>query len=289
MSLVSVIVPVYNAQAFLPRCLGSLLRQTLADFEAILVDDGSTDRSGAILAQCAQRDARFVVLRKPNGGAASARNLALDRARGRYVAFLDADDYLEDDALASLYALAERTGADVAQSNFCYEGAGGWRYASRPAFADGFFARRADFPRTVYPRMLTGIAMNHLTHALFRATLFAGVRLDEAMPTAEDLSCAIELYARAEGFAYTARPLYHYYRHAQALTGAHTALGTRFACNARASAKMRGLLLQGRGARLAGLRALSRLRPLLLVASKLSRLARNQAARLGKGALRDEG
>lgn len=91
---ISVIVPVYNAEKYLRRCVGSILAQTFTDFELLLVDDGSTDASGAICDEYASADARVRVFHKPNGGVSSARNLGLDNARGEWIAFADADDYL---------------------------------------------------------------------------------------------------------------------------------------------------------------------------------------------------
>ncbi len=93
MPLVSIITPVYNAARWLPETLATVRAQTLADWEQILVDDGSTDGSAEIVEAAAREDARFRMLRTPsNGGPSAARNLAIDAARGRFIAFLDADD-----------------------------------------------------------------------------------------------------------------------------------------------------------------------------------------------------
>ena len=100
---VSVIVPVYNAEPYLRRCLDSILVQTFTDFEAILVDDGSTDHSGAICDEYAVRDARFKTIHIPNGGVSSARNMGLKQAKGMWVAFVDADDCVSPDYLQHLY------------------------------------------------------------------------------------------------------------------------------------------------------------------------------------------
>ena len=89
MCRVSVIVPVYQVEAYLPACLDSILAQTFADFELILVDDGTRDGCPAIMEAYAARDARIRILHKENGGLSSARNAGLDVARGEYVAFVD--------------------------------------------------------------------------------------------------------------------------------------------------------------------------------------------------------
>ena len=110
---VSVVVPVYNAAQYLRPCLDSLLAQTFPAFEAILVDDGSVDNSNAICREYCEKDTRFLLLQKDNGGASSARNAGLDRARGRYVYFLDSDDALVPEALEKLIACARDNRADL--------------------------------------------------------------------------------------------------------------------------------------------------------------------------------
>jgi len=100
---ISVIVPVYNAEKSLPRCIDSILAQTISDFELLLVDDGSTDRSGAICREYADKDSRVKVLTKRNGGVGSARNLGLDNACGEWITFVDSDDWATEDYFARFY------------------------------------------------------------------------------------------------------------------------------------------------------------------------------------------
>ena len=95
MPCISFIVPVYNMERLLPRALRSLRAQTLTDFEAILINDGSKDGSAALCAQAVAEDARFRFIEQPNGGVAAARNAGLDAARGEYIFFLDPDDWVE--------------------------------------------------------------------------------------------------------------------------------------------------------------------------------------------------
>lgn len=99
---ISVIVPVYNAGKYLRRCVDSILAQTFTDFELLLINDGSTDSSPAICDQYASADSRVRVFHKPNGGVSSARNLGLDNARGQWIAFVDADDYVDNGYLKSI-------------------------------------------------------------------------------------------------------------------------------------------------------------------------------------------
>lgn len=113
MCLVSVVIPVYNIAPHLPQCLDSVLGQSLSDLEVICVDDGSTDESPAILARYAAADSRIIVVTRENGGPGAARNTGLEQARGRYLIFLDSDDWFEPDFLARMVGRAEETGADV--------------------------------------------------------------------------------------------------------------------------------------------------------------------------------
>ncbi len=104
----SIIIPVYNVAPYLRECLDSVLTQTFIDWECICVDDGSTDGSGTILDEYTAKDARFKIFHKENGGVSSARNLALDQAKGEWIAFLDGDDKISEDRLQAVYDIAEK-------------------------------------------------------------------------------------------------------------------------------------------------------------------------------------
>ncbi len=115
---ISVILPVYNVEKWIERAILSLQKQTLSDFEAWLVDDGSTDNSGNICDRIIKNDNRFNVIHQKNCGAATARNNALKKSRGRYIYFMDPDDWCEDDMLLSLYNKAESTNAQLVITGF---------------------------------------------------------------------------------------------------------------------------------------------------------------------------
>lgn len=113
--LVSVIVPVYNTEQYLPACLDSLLHQTIIDFEVIVVDDGSIDRSSIICDEYALKDDRFKVYHLSNGGVSNARNYGLSKAKGEYVTFVDSDDFVDNDYIEQLVN-AIGVGADIVMS-----------------------------------------------------------------------------------------------------------------------------------------------------------------------------
>ena len=113
MAKFSVVVPIYKVEKYLPRCIDSLIGQTLKDIEIILVDDGSPDGSPAICDEYAAKDSRIKVIHKKNGGVSAARNDGLKIATGDYIIFCDSDDWMEKDALESLYNKGVETGADI--------------------------------------------------------------------------------------------------------------------------------------------------------------------------------
>lgn len=114
MPKVSVIVPVYNVEEYVGECLASIAAQSYGDFEVLMVDDGSTDGSAVVCRQWMQRDARFRLISKANGGQSSARNAGMVVAHGKYIAFIDSDDLIHPDYLATLVELAELHDCDMA-------------------------------------------------------------------------------------------------------------------------------------------------------------------------------
>lgn len=124
MCKISIIIPVYNSEAYLRQCLDSLTAQTFSDFEALCINDGSTDGSEAILRQYEAQDPRFRLISQPNAGASQARNAGLDRANGEYVMFLDADDWYETDTCHAAYEAITAEKADAALFSGIWEYAG---------------------------------------------------------------------------------------------------------------------------------------------------------------------
>lgn len=116
--MISIIVPVYNAEKYLECCLESLLKQTFQDTEILLVDDGSTDGSGALCERFAKSSCHIRVFHTKNAGVSAARNRGIEESKGKYLSFVDADDWLENDMLEHLAGLLEMTGSDVAGCGF---------------------------------------------------------------------------------------------------------------------------------------------------------------------------
>jgi glycosyltransferase involved in cell wall biosynthesis len=151
--MVSVIMPVYNVDRFIMRAVESLQRQTFEDFELIAVDDGSTDRSGDILDSLATRDIRIEVMHIPNGGAAAARNLALDRARGTYVYFMDADDWCDEHMLEDMVEAMQRDDLELLVCGFYIDtffGDGPEHSTEVKSYPTQTFATQQDFRLNAY-------------------------------------------------------------------------------------------------------------------------------------------
>lgn len=180
--VISVIVPVYKAQEYLPDCLASVRAQTFSGWECILVDDGSPDGSGALCDEAAAADSRFSVIHKQNAGVSAARNSGLEAARGDYIVFMDADDALAPCALA----LALNAAASRPEDLIC------WRLTrSKEELPDASFT--GPVPETVYTPAqrrvyVTTVDGHSSCNKLFSAALLreSGLRFDTALAKAED-------------------------------------------------------------------------------------------------------
>lgn len=113
--MISVVIPVYNIEKYLERCVTSVQEQTYTNLEIVLVDDGSTDESGLICDKLAAKDSRIRVFHKENGGSSSARNLGIAKAKGEYIGFVDSDDYISRDMYELLYQALDKYDAEIAQ------------------------------------------------------------------------------------------------------------------------------------------------------------------------------
>jgi glycosyltransferase involved in cell wall biosynthesis len=222
--LVSIVVPVHNAQDFLRPCVDSILAQTHRNLEVILVNDGSKDGSGALCDAFAGADPRVRVLHKANGGAASARNAGLDLARGDFVQFVDCDDTIASQMTEKLLA-ALSGGAELAICGYRRVPAPG----SRERGADYSLGESLpDLDRAAFlglwPRLFRAGGLRSPCNKLYRAALIRarGLRFPEGLRLGEDFSFNLEFYANAQRFAVLADILYNYLdRSNGSVTGAY--------------------------------------------------------------------
>lgn len=211
---ITVIVPVHDVGPYIGECIASLRRQTFADFEAILVDDGSTDDSGELCERAAVADPRFRVIHQECRGMSGARNTGLDAASGRHIFFMDSDDVIHAETLATLLSISRERGADLVSSPM---------KRVREIPADEPFP--ADAVRELEPREAIRLVLyqqlgdNSLCGNLYDARLWDGLRLREGI-LYEDLDIFYRVMARARKVAQLTEPLYYYrVRHGSILSG----------------------------------------------------------------------
>ena len=198
---VSVIVPVYNAEAYLERCIASLRAQTLEACEFIFVNDGSTDGSRRIIERHAELDDRIVLIDRPNRGVSEARNAGLEAAVGRYVGFVDADDEVAPEWFETLRDAAERHGCDAVIAEFA-EGETG-RPASYP-FPAGILLDRARIRTHLLPYFVESDRCNSVCNKLYRldAVRRSGASFPSGVALGEDGWFNMLFFAGAESAVY---------------------------------------------------------------------------------------
>ena len=199
MPQISVIIPVYNTEKYLPACLDSVCSQTFQDIEIICVNDGSTDKSGEILAKYAEQDKRVVIINQENSGQSKARNVGLNIAKGGYINFVDSDDRLPNFALQTLHQIAQTTDADVVMSE---------KRLSHPVLSSG----------AVHWQMHTNVVedfvnnpdiFSAVSNKLYRAELLKDHRFIEGIYF-EDWPFLTTLMGKIKKFATTQTPCYIY-------------------------------------------------------------------------------
>lgn len=206
---VSIIVPVYNAEACLRRCVESVLNQEYADFELLLADDGSRDGSGRICDEYAAADSRVRVFHKENSGVSDSRNLCLDQARGRYLQFLDADDWITANATKLLVQAMEEHLCDLVISDF-------YRVVGERVSPKGDIDEAQVLSREEYAAHMMENPANYyygvLWNKLYRREIVEQhhLRMDPAISWCEDFMFNLEYIRRAETFFALQVPVYYY-------------------------------------------------------------------------------
>jgi glycosyltransferase involved in cell wall biosynthesis len=208
--MVSIIIPVYNAERFLSRCVDSVLAQTQTDIQLILVDDGSVDKSGRICDTYAEKDGRVQVIHQKNAGVSAARNAGLDAAKGEYICFVDADDTLEPNMLAYTTTAAFTNGADLVLFDpFVHEqGSNTVSVDSMFFFEKSIGVKKDD----ITPECLRFMA-GTVWRVLYKRELLEKneLRFDTSLPLSEDRMFNIMAMGCCEKLYYLREPLYHYW------------------------------------------------------------------------------
>lgn len=203
----SIIVPVYKVEKYLPRCIDSILAQTFGDFELILIDDGSPDGCGRICDEYAQKDKRIVAIHQKNMGVSAARNAGLDIAHGRYIGFVDSDDWIEPQMYEVMMDAIRENGADMAVCGVRYADEDG-KFTRADRLSEGVYTR-AGLLEDVFamPNKLGGGCCNKV----FDASKIASVRFKVGMTIAEDALYLFDCFMRIDGAVKIGDALYNVY------------------------------------------------------------------------------
>lgn len=204
--LVSIIIPVYNVDNYVSSCIKSTISQTYENIEVLLIDDGSTDSSGNICDEFSIFDSRVRVIHKPNGGVSSARNYGLREAKGKYIGFVDGDDYIAPDMFSKLVELIEFKNADISICGHLKEMKNKeWKSYWNSEVVCDFSSKE----------MLSNLLTNHfftcsVCTMLFRKDIIGNIRFDTTKKHNEDLLFLYEVMKRSSKAAFTSEPYYYY-------------------------------------------------------------------------------
>ena len=209
---ITIIVPVYNVEHYLDKCLDSLINQTYKNLEIIVINDGSIDNSGIICQEYAQKDNRIVYIEKENGGQSEARNMGLDRMTGSYVTFVDSDDWIELDYVEILYKKITEYQADIAVGNYySFNETEGMYYFH--IFGDSYHEKVYDnvsiFENLYESQEMKSFALISVWGKLYKADLFKQLRFDIGK-LGEDGYLNQKIYLLAEKTIYLNKGLYAY-------------------------------------------------------------------------------
>lgn len=213
MGKISVVVPIYNVEKYLPKCIESILNQTYKNLEIILVDDGSTDNSGKIIDEYAKKDSRILAIHKQNGGCSSARNYGLDIATGTYIAFADSDDIIHEREYEVLYNLIKKYDVDIA---FCeLQTISSEQFEQYPNIEVNVRKKEELFEKILTPAEALNLIIlnpdvgNYVPLKMFKKELFEGHRFEDKVYY-EDVALLYKVVSGAERIAYTNEKLYYY-------------------------------------------------------------------------------
>lgn len=225
MALVSIVVPVYNVEKYLKRCVDSIMSQTLQDIEIILVDDGATDSSGKLCDDLAKMDKRIKVVHKENGGLSSARNAGMKIATGRYIGFVDSDDTVSNEMYEELIKTIQKYQCDFVMCDYERILEDGNKYVKSLKIESGFYNKQKIIEE-IYPDLIMGRNLDYgpllsVWHCLYNLEFLKknNISFDEEVRWSEDniFSAFVGYYARS--FYYLKnKGLYQYYQNPGTIT-----------------------------------------------------------------------
>lgn len=212
--IVSIIVPVYNVKEYLPRCLDSLISQTLKNIEIITIDDGSTDGSSDLLDLYSLKDERIRVIHVQNGGLASARNIGLGASKGEFVGFVDSDDYVDSQMFSIMVDVAEKYKADCVQCDLDVVG----NHGELLKAGDSKGSSNYDLPESVVALMRQEIIPSVCVKVFRRASILNAKFCESWRQFAEDFKFTAEFLLNGGKISIIPNVLYHYYSRGDSIT-----------------------------------------------------------------------
>ena len=204
---ISVIVPVYNVEQYLPRCIDSILAQTFTDFELLLIDDGSTDNSGKICDEYASKDSRIRVFHKENGGVSSARQLGVDEAQGEYSIHVDSDDWIENNMFEIMYEEAVKTQSCIVSADY---------YQNNQYIAERYPSTNLQIIDSMLNGKIRGVMWNKLIkHSLYKNYQIC---FPYNINFCEDVYVCVLLFLTTSKIKHISKAFYHYMDNPQSIT-----------------------------------------------------------------------
>ena len=220
--LVSVIIPAYNIEDYIGRCLDSIISQTYKNLEIIVVDDGSRDHTGEILDNYAKKDRRIKVIHKENGGVSSARNKGIEAAEGDYIGFIDGDDLIESEMYKTLVDLLEEENADIAHCGYQIV------FPDRIDYYHNTGKKKIQTTEEGLKDLLSGEMIEPgLVNKIYKKELIKNCRLDETVKINEDLLMNYQLFKLSQKSVYYDITPYSYMIRSSSATGANSLITKR--------------------------------------------------------------
>jgi glycosyltransferase involved in cell wall biosynthesis len=216
--LFSIIVPIYNTEKYLGKCIYSVLEQTYYNFEVILIDDGSTDQSYRICNRYAKLDNRIKVFKQPHQGVVIARRNAVAKAKGNYILFLDSDDYWDSNLLEKVHKAIIDFGCDMVVFNY-KKAVANSMYYNKPVFEDGTLFDKEN-KKLIFEQIIQGSSLNSLCTKAVKSSLidYEDYSRYKDIKHADDLLQSLPLLYLANKILYIDEPLYNYRIHSESVT-----------------------------------------------------------------------
>lgn len=220
MNMITVVVPAYNSEDTISRCINSILNQTYQDIQLIVVDDGSKDGTKKTIEELKKIDSRIELISIPNSGVSHARNVGIEKARGDYITFVDSDDYIDETMYESLIELIKDYNVDIAHCSY------------KNVSEDGTILKRIGYSGKIISQthdeaiecfLTDRLFIESLCNKLYSRHLFDNVRLDESIRINEDVLANFCLFNAAKNSVYVDEPFYSYVSNTQSVT--HTKRG----------------------------------------------------------------